>query len=714
MKLSGIIDHITYQNEDNGFVVARLCVKTGSKITITGQIPALKVGEQVELEGEYEQHKQHGSQFVVKEFQFLEPEEVWAIQKYLESGLIKGIGKELALRIVNVFKEKTLEVIDLDPTRLLGVEGIGKKRIELIAKYWQEQKEIRHVMLFLAKHNISQTYAQKIFRMYGNRTIEILEDNPYLLAKDIFGIGFLKADEIAKNFGILKNDAKRIQAGIEFVLLEKMTQGHTCFPNVLLIEEVKEKLDVDGALVEEALQVLLDAHSLIEKRGFVFSKNLFFAEIGILERVVAICVEKSFLRAFDAKKALFWAEEQLSFNFAQNQKKAIEAAFSNKMLIITGGPGTGKTTIVNAMLKVFEKLTRHICLAAPTGKAAKRLSYLTRKRATTIHSLLEWDFKKKGFKRNQAHPLKCDVLIVDEASMIDTSLLFGLLLAVKSSTIVIFVGDVDQLPSVGPGNCLKDLIASERVAVICLDKIFRQAKKSMIITNAHRVNSGIFPNLIPKEDGDFFFIEKEDPEEIQKEIIELPERLYQKYGFDPSVDVQILSPMKRGGLGTENLNQLLQQHFQKEKRAYLDFGNRRFFEKDKVIQMRNNYDLNVFNGEVGIIEEVEAHLKELVINFDGKKVLYESKDMLDLSLAYAVSIHKYQGSEAPCVVIPVHMSHFMLLNRNLIYTGMTRAKKMLVLIGTKKALAVAIKNDEVKQRYTGLLDLLRESVDAIV
>jgi exodeoxyribonuclease V alpha subunit len=706
-EIYGFIDSIVFTESEKGFTVARLKEPKKKESTcIVGIMPSVQPGETIRCKGGWKIHPEYGQQFEVQSFTIQAPSDLVGMQKYLESGMIKGIGPVYAERIVKCFGLDTLEIIDKSPDRLLEVPGIGGKRVEKIKACWQDQQSIREVMIFLRGHGVSPSYAQKIFKNYGEKSIEKVRANPFLLAKEIHGIGFKTADSIAQGLGIPADSPARIDAGIEHTLWELSKDGHVCFPLQELIPEVEEILAAPKELIEKRIQALVEKQDLVKQNDSVWIRPLFLTEIGIARELARLTQAPCRIRPVDLEKALEWVQHQLKIELALEQKIAVAQGIKEKVLIVTGGPGTGKSTITKAILAISEKVTTRILLAAPTGRAAKRMTEITGKKASTIHSLLEIDFATGKFKRNKDNPLACDLFIVDEASMVDTQLMNHLLKAIPAEARVIFIGDVDQLPSVGPGKVLKDLIQSERIAVTQLKKIFRQAAGSLIITNAHRINQGEFPDISFHPRGDFQFIEAENPEDIVKIILDLVvNRLPKSHRFHRFDDIQVLSPMKRGLIGSENLNTVLQQQLNPSPTPLFRFG-RCFHIGDKVMQIRNNYEKEVYNGDVGKIIEIDLTNQTLKVGFDNKIVAYDFIEIDELILAYAVSIHKYQGSECPCVIIPVHTSHFKMLFRNLLYTGLTRGKKQVVFIGTKKALAIAIRNEEVLKRHTGLKETL--------
>lgn len=710
-QVSGYIERITFQNEENGYAVLQLkCKGLKDLVTAVGHFPAVAPGETIFCLGHWIVHPSHGRQFEVKSNRIEAPSDIIGIKKYLGSGLIKGIGPVYAAKIVDAFGLETLDVIDRNPERLLSIKGLGKKRAELILNCWADQRTIRDVMVFLQGHGVSPAYAQKIFKIYREKSVEVVKENPYKLAREVFGIGFKIADAIAEKLGIDKQSPLRIDAGIEFVLNSLSDDGHVCYPLDKFLPIAREMLELPAELLPDRIDSLekeerIFKHTLLlegEMRPCIWLRHYFFSEVGIAKELERIRTSHGMLRAIDVERALTWVQDKLKIQLAVNQSKAVAESFTGKIHIITGGPGTGKSTITKAILTIAEQLTDKILLAAPTGRAAKRMAEITGKKSSTIHALLEVDFKAGGFKRKRDNPLECDLLIVDEASMIDTPLMYSLLKAVPSHSRILFVGDIHQLPSVGPGNVLQDMIASLQIPVTTLNEIFRQAQGSKIITNSHKINQGSFPDLSSTPESDFFFVEAQEPEDVLKQLVALTaERVPRKYGFNPIFDIQVLAPMKRGIVGTENLNQVLQEILNPQKDSLFKAG-RKFKQNDKVMQIRNNYQKEVFNGDVGKILSIDMEEQEMIVLFDDREVVYDFSDLDELVLAYAISVHKFQGSECPCILMPVHTTHFKLLHRNLLYTGVTRGKKLVILVGTKKALMLAIKNDEVKQRYTGL------------
>ena len=714
--LDGQIERITYTNEDNGFTIARLKVYGRQDlVTVVGNLMAPAPGEVLKIKGEWASHPKYGEQFKIVQYKTTVPATVFGIRKYLGSGLIKGIGPVMAARIVKKFGKETLDIIENKIEKLAGVDGVGKKRIAMIKNAWKEQKEIRDVMLFLQTHGVSSGYATKIFRQYGNRSIAVVKENPYRLATDIFGIGFITADSIAEKLGFAKDCELRIEAGILYVLHKLSDEGHVYYPYEPLVKKCREILEVDREVVVKAIgTIALDKKIIIEdlnknieefkeNNKAVYLAKFHFCETMIASRLGMLVRAPKSIRKIESDRAIEWVQRRLAISLADNQVDAIRCALDNKVMVITGGPGTGKTTIINVILKIFSRLNVNIMLAAPTGRAAKRMSETTGHEAKTIHRMLGFSMQKTGFQKNNENLLDCDLLIVDEASMIDTILMHHLLKAVPVKTTFILVGDVNQLPSVGPGNVLKDIIASGKIPVVELNEIFRQAKESRIIINAHRINNGVFPLIQSSgSKSDYYFIERQEPEDVLKIIVELAkERVPRYFGFDPINDIQVLTPMHRGIVGAGNLNVQLQKALNPgEDLVARNSSNYRV--NDKVMQIKNNYDKNVFNGDIGRIKKIDSYDRTISIDFDGRDVAYEFQDLDEIILAYAISVHKSQGSEYPAVVIPVLTQHYMLLQRNLIYTAITRGRELVIMVGTKKALAIGIRNDKTRKRFTYL------------
>ena len=721
--LQGQIERITYSNDESGFTIAKL--KTSDRkdtVTVVGSLPTLAPGEVLKLKGEWSTHPRFGEQFKIVHYQTAVPASVYGIRKYLGSGLIKGIGPVMAARIVKKFGSRTLDIIEHEIAKLEQVEGISHKRISMIHTAWIEQKEIRDVMLFLQSHGVGPGYAAKIFKRYGNGSIQVVTANPYRLATDIFGIGFLTADQIAEKLGFERNSPLRAEAGLLYVLQQLADEGNVYYPLDPLLEKCNEILGVEKEVVLKAMDAAAANKKIViedwpansghqeteENQRSVYLSRYHASETGAASHLKTLLTSPRRIRDIDPDKAVSWVQEQLSMTLALNQIRAVKSVALNKVLVITGGPGTGKTTIINAILKIFARLHIRIMLAAPTGRAAKRMTETTGHEAKTIHRLLEYSMQNGGFRKNESEPLNCDLLIVDEASMIDTILFYHLVKAIPLHATFVLVGDVNQLPSVGAGNVLKDIISSGKVPVVLLDTIFRQAKNSRIIVNAHRINEGLLPET-KNEDlkSDFFFIEKDIPETVLKIILDLAsDRIPNHFGLNPVDEIQIITPMHKGIVGAANLNLELQRRLNPGEGG-VTRGNRIFRIGDKVMQTRNNYEKDVFNGDMGRITQIDPEEKEVTITFDGRDIAFDFNELDEIVLSYAVSVHKSQGSEFPAIIIPVLTQHYIMLQRNLLYTAVTRGRKLVVLVGTRKALAIAVQNDQIKKRYTFLSERLK-------
>ncbi len=699
--LSGTVERITYSNEENGFSVVKIKARGyPDLVTAVGNLAAVNVGAVLRLQGEWKQDSKYGRQFSAADYRETVPATIAGLEKYLGSGLIKGIGPVNARRIVRYYREDTLRVIEESADDLIKVEGIGQRRVEMIKKAWQEQKEIKNVMLFLQSSGVSTAYAVKIFKTYGNKSIGVVKENPYRLADDVWGIGFKTADKIARQLGYDSKSYQRCRSGILYVLSELSNQGHCYATRTQLIAEAVKILELEEQYLEETLERMLKERSVImEGEDAIYLPPFYYSEAGTAQRIHAIlegCLQPL---PKDIPPIIRTLQKERGIEYEEVQQEAISAAASSKFMVLTGGPGTGKTTITLAIIRIFQKMNRRVLLAAPTGRAAKRLSETAGAEARTIHRLLEYK-PDKGYQKNAENPLECDVLIIDETSMVDILLIYNLLKAVPNEAVVILVGDVDQLPSVGAGNVLKDIIDSGAVKVIQLSKIFRQARGSAIITNAHRINRGEMPGLKGGRGSDFYFLEEDDPSRIAETIRDLcSTRLPAYYRVDPLKDIQVLCPMQRGETGAQNLNLLLQESLNPSK-ITLRYGGTVYRRGDKVMQIKNNYDKNVFNGDIGVISGINTEDRTLTLRFDENEVEYDATELDEVALAYATTVHKSQGSEYPIVVAPLTMQHYMMLQRNLLYTCVTRAKRIFVLVGTKKAIAIAVSNDKIQKRNT--------------
>ena len=784
--LQGILERIVYENPDTGYTVGRLSARDHAElITVVGNLASINPGESLLLQGEWVDNAKYGRQFQIEKYETILPANVVGLRKYLGSGLIKGIGPKMAGLIVRKFGMDTMDVIENEPEKLARVPGIGRKRVQIIKEAWEAQREIKNVMIFLQSHDVSTAHAAKIYKTYGNDAIPIVTEDPYRLADDIYGIGFVTADTIAQKLGIDKDAPQRVQAGIKYVLSQKADDGHVFQYRAELIEACQTMLEQKQEAIEQGISVLVEKEEIInpgftdvvdsdervtidetqdnyeisetdqeplstenreptaDSHSAIYLAPFYYAELGVANQFLRLLVssqeQSTALQTSDRTPSLTQLEREMGIRFAPQQREAIHTAMSTPAMILTGGPGTGKTTTVVGMIRLFEAKGRRITLTAPTGRAAKRLSETTGSEAKTIHRLLEFSPQNNGFKRNRQNPLDTDVVIVDETSMVDLVLMNRLMQAIRPTTTVILIGDTDQLPSVGAGNVLRELIDSQKIPVIQLTEIFRQAQESMIVTNAHRINKGDFPELTGATDRNFFFMEAEDPNAIVELICSLiADRLPQHYDYHPIDDIQLLCPMRRGTLGTENLNRRLQEILNPEytapvsyplEKARFGFQTHRqvprrgevtspisrtaggFRVGDKVMQVRNNYDYDVFNGDIGRVVNIEHIDKKVYIQFPDKQVAYDTADLGELVLAYATTVHKAQGSEYPVVVIPLHTQHYLMLQRNLLYTGITRAKERVVIVGTKRAIGICIRNNQVMQRNSYLAERLQERGD---
>jgi len=794
--LQGILERIVYESHDTGYTVGRFSARDHAElITIVGNLASVNPGESLLLQGEWVDNPRYGRQFQIEKYETILPANVVGLRKYLGSGLIKGIGPKMAALIVRKFGMDTMDIIEHEPDKLASVPGIGRKRVEIIKEAWEAQREIKNVMIFLQSHDVSTTHAAKIYKTYGNDAIPVVTENPYQLADDIYGIGFVTADTIAQKLGMDQDAPQRVEAGIKYVLSQKADEGHVFQHCSELVEACQTMLEQELEAIEQGIHALVekeeiinpgftdfpdveeqvsidetqenyeipDAHqeplSTLTENGTPIAKSeapvpgqnqqlitdnhsaiylapFFYAELGVanqFSRLLASQEKNPVPLPPNTTRLLTQLENEMALHFAPQQREAIYTAMTTRAMILTGGPGTGKTTTVVGMIRLFKAQGRRITLTAPTGRAAKRLSETTGGEAKTIHRLLEFSPQINGFKRNRQNPLDTDVVIVDEMSMVDLVLMNRLMQAIRPRTTVILIGDTDQLPSVGAGNVLKALIDSRKIPVIALTEIFRQAQESMIVTNAHRINKGDYPELTGDPDRNFFFIEAEDPDEITELICSLiADRLPQHYDYHPIDDIQLLCPMRRGVLGTENLNKRLQEvlnagytapathplekarfgpgtHSQTHRSGDQSATIGGFRVGDKVMQIRNNYDYDVFNGDIGRVVAIERLDKEVHIQYPDKRVAYDTADLGELVLAYATTIHKAQGSEYPAVVIPLHTQHYIMLQRNLLYTGITRAKERVVIVGTQKALGICIRNNQVMQRNSYLAERLNSS-----
>lgn len=717
--LQGTVERITFHNPDNGFCVLRVKV-AGEKhlVTIVGNAAQISLGEHIECKGQWHHDKKYGQQFKAHHYlKAAPPTTLEGIKAYLGSGLIKGIGPQTADQLVAQFGETVFSVLENEPERLAGLSGIGKKRKAQIIASWTAQKVARDVMVFLQSHGIGVARALRIYKAYGDRTVTTITENPYRLAFDIQGIGFKTVDALAMRLGLPSDSIERAKAGIHHVLQELCDRGDCASPYLALVEAGVSLLGINSAIVEEALQAEIKANHLvldpIDEVPCVFPTYLFNAETKAAKHLLRLRKGRAPWGEIDMGKALPWVEKTTGLELAQSQKEAIMTVLGHKLSIITGGPGVGKTTIINCILKMLQAKRLSVALCAPTGRAAKRLAETTGMSAKTIHRLLSFVPETRFFKYHQDHPLPIDVLIVDEASMIDVMLFSHLLNALSDHVGLICVGDVDQLPSVSPGAVLKDLIHSGQIATVKLTQIFRQAAYSSIVINAHRINQGEMPlahtNTMDAQ-SDFYALYTQSPEETYHKLLELvTTRVPQHLGCHPIHDIQVLTPMNRGGLGTIALNMALQQALNGQAEPKVVRNGTTFAMGDKVIQTVNNYEKEVFNGDIGFISHINLANQTLKVTFDSHTVEYDLKNLEELSLAYAISIHKSQGSEFPVVLMPLSMQHYMLLARNLLYTGVTRGRKLVILVGEKKATGMAVHNNRESKRLTKLSQRLNQA-----
>jgi len=719
VSMKATLEKIIYYNEQNNYLVARCSLpeREDEIFTIVGNVANPAPGTLLQIEGEWSVHPKYGRQFKLTSYIKIQPVTEKGIEKYLGSGIIEKIGPGIAARIVKHFGQDSLRIIEKNPDRLEEVEGIGSKRKENIISAWKKQKRANEVMLYLYSLGIGPSTVGKIYATYGDEAPQKIQENPYCLIEDVFGIGFKKADSIAKDVGIKKEAFPRIKAGIHHTLIQSTEQGHTFLP----FEEIKEKsarlLEVEEELIEKTILSLQERRHLIVEDDAVYHPSLYSAEVEVATRLTSLLRKEKDALPLGWENMIDLLEERQKMKLSSGQKRAIKTALTEKLMVLTGGPGTGKTTTVKSIVLLFEEFGFKVLLAAPTGRAAKRLSQATGKEASTIHRLLGF-VPGQGFTRNEKNKLRADVVIVDEVSMIDIMLMSALLKALPSSCRLILVGDADQLPAVGPGNLLQDIIQSGLVSVVKLEEIFRQAKKSLIVVNAHRVNKGNFPYLIPFPrdlkylgEKDFYFLQESDAAKAETIIVNLYcKKVPEKFGFDPFCDIQVISPLYKGKAGVTRLNRILQEILN-PKGPYLLRGQTVLRVGDKVMQLKNNYEKEVFNGDIGIIEEVDREKETIRVKFPEKSVIYQGQDLSQLTLSYAVSVHKSQGSEYPAIIVPILTSHYIMLQRNLLYTALTRAKKLAILIGDKKALAIAIKNNKVAKRYTKLIERLNKKMN---
>lgn len=714
--MEGVVERVTFRNDDTTYTVARVTDRDGREVTAVGLMPTVVVGQAVRIHGSWVSHKTYGKQFKAEQVETIAPATLVGIEKYLGSGLIKGIGPATAKSLVKAFGLDTLAVIEGRPEALLGVPGVGPKKAESIKRAVEEHRAVQEVMVFLQSHGVSPAYAARIFRRYGDRSVDVVSRNPYQLADEVFGIGFRTADKIAREVGIAPDSPHRAAAAVKYWLSRCADDGHCYQPKAEVVAAVAEELKVDEGRVGDAIEALKGQGQVFVEDEAVYLAPFFHAERGVAVRLTELAharmwqLDKADGASIDAVQA------SAGIKLGRAQREAVERAFVSGVMVLTGGPGTGKTTTLRVLMDLFEARKMKVQLAAPTGRAAKRMAEATGRRSRTIHRLLEFEPGEEGwrFGRGPSNPLDCDAVVVDEVSMIDILLMYNLLKAVKPGCRLLLVGDADQLPSVGAGNVLRDIIASGVVPVVHLDEVFRQAAGSMIVSNAHKINKGEFPEFRGAED--FFFVEEPDPEKAAATVVNLvAQRLPRRLKCDAVDDIQVLSPMRRSVTGVDNLNVLLREALNPPHPAVPELrgGSGTFRRGDKVMQVRNNYERRVWNGDVGRVVWIDAEECQIRVRFGDpegdRDVVYDQGDLDELVMSYCVSIHKSQGSEYAAVVVPVSTQHYVMLQRNLIYTAVTRAKRMVVMVGTKKALAIAIRRAEVGKRLTGLARRLKEA-----
>ena len=718
--IEGSLEHITYHNKQNHYTVARLATgQSRNAITIVGHMAGVAPGEALKIKGKWQTHPKYGQQFRIHSYDVTIPATLEGIRKYLESGAIKGIGPSMASRLVAAFGTHTFDVMDKFPQRLTEIDGIGEKKADMIRNAWQDHHAIRGLMQFLQDMQVQTSWGAKIYKEYGPDAVDILREEPYQLADDFPGTGFLVADTIARKLGLAKAEPDRNRAAIVHLIQLLIDDGHTFAEEENLVARCEHLYQIDRNAIQVAIDELVSSRQIIAEplindaqTRAIYLKEMYLAETGLADRLKALMsvpVVPIKIDTLGISKAI---HKKLAINLSADQLDVLEQVFCHRISIITGGPGTGKTTLLRSIATIFEGLGKKVNLAAPTGRAARRLSDVTRRKATTIHRLMGYNFMDGQFIRNQDNPLGADAIIVDEASMVDTELMYHLLKAVPPSAVLVLVGDVFQLPSVGPGNVLADIIQSECVPVFYLNKIFRQDHESPIVLNAHRVRKGEFPEVESFEpvngDSEFYFLEQSDPEQVVDNIIQLCRQdLPLRFGIDPLHDLQVLTPMHKGVVGTINLNHVLQDVLNPNPVLLETVGNA-FKLDDKVMHLKNNYQKEVYNGDIGTIRQIDKKQGRLSVDYDGRLVDYDRSDLDEISIAYAISVHKSQGSEYPAVIMPLLTQHFIMLQRNLLYTAMTRGKKLVILIGTRKALSLAVKNDKPQQRLSRLAERLME------
>ena len=712
--LEGHLERITYFNKDTHYTVARFKrANPATVLTVVGYMTGVGIGETIKIKGAWFAHPRYGQQFKIQSFEVTLPAAVDGIRKYLASGVVKGIGSAMAARMTKLFGADTLEVIEKRPERLMEVEGIGETKAAMIQEAWQEHHSLRTLMQFLQEMGVQTSYCAKIYKTYGPDAVDLIREDPYTLAENIPGAGFLIADTIARKLGVEIEDPERVRACIIHIIMRNAEDGHTFAERENLVSRCENQFQINRLTIEDIIEELAAAKVIVIEPlesvpagSAIYMKDLHRAETGLANRLKAMLSVPIGSAEVNGDRIAAEVHQRLAINLSSEQLAIVEQIFSHRVAIITGGPGTGKTTLLRSISTIFETLGRRVALAAPTGRAARRLTEVTQRKAGTIHRLLGYNFMDGGFLRGPDNPINAEAVIIDEASMVDTALMYHLMNAIQPSAVLVLVGDVAQLPAIGPGNVLADMIKSQSIQVFSLNKIFRQDRESAIIRNAHKMRQGDFhigaqPDVIDQS-SDFYFLEEHDPDRVAQKIVDLCSReLPQTFDFDPIIDIQVLTPMHKGAVGTINLNHMLQKTLNRNPVLIESVGNA-YKVGDKVMHLINNYKKDVYNGDIGIVRSFDLQKGELEVDYYGRAVCYDTGELDQITIAYAISVHKSQGSEYPAVVVPLVTQHYVLLQRNLLYTAMTRGKKLVILIGTPKALHIALNNDRPQMRLTSL------------